>query len=57
MNSAGADGAIFFLNIVRCCNFTEARSREVCTVYRKTGYFSKTERRLQQNVPSGPRVR
>ena len=31
MENAGPDGVIF-LNIVGCCNFTEAKSREVCTV-------------------------
>ena len=45
-----------FLNIVGCCNFTEAKCREMCTVYWTMVYFSKTERHLQQNAPSGPRV-
>ena len=37
-----------FLNITGCCNFTEAKSHEVCTVCWTRGYCSKTKRRLQQ---------
>ena len=41
MDNAGPDGAIFFSNIVGCCNFIEPKSREVSTVYWTRGYFSK----------------
>ena len=34
MDNAGSDGAIF-MDIVGCFNFTEAKSREVCTVLLK----------------------
>ena len=30
-----------FLNIVGCCNFTEVKSREVCTVLLEKGLFLK----------------
>ena len=35
-------------NIIGCCNFTEAKSREVCTVLLVKGLFSKTEWRFQK---------
>ena len=41
----------YFLNIVCCCNFKEAKSREVCTVYQTTSYFSKTERPRPELYP------
>ena len=47
IDNAGPDGANF-LNIVGCCNYTEAKSREVCTVF--LDYFSKTERHLQKTL-------
>ena len=40
MENAGPDGAIL-KNIVGCCNFTEAKSREVCMVLLDRGLFLK----------------
>ena len=41
MDNAGPDEAI--LNIVGCCDFIEAKRREVCTVVLDKGLFLKTE--------------
>ena len=38
MDNAGSDGAIFF-NIIGCCNFTEVKSCEMCTVLLDKGLF------------------
>ena len=49
MDNAGSDGG-FFLNIVGFCSITEAKSREVRTVYWRRGLFSKTKRHLQNDA-------
>ena len=41
-----------FWNFIDCCNFTEAKSREVCIVLFDKELFSQTEQCLQQNAPS-----
>ena len=45
MDNAGPDGDIF----VGCCNFTEAKSREVCTVLLDKGLFLKNRTALPKN--------
>ena len=40
MDNAEPDGAIFYY-IVGCCKFTEAKSRELCTVLQDKGLFLK----------------
>ena len=44
-------------NILDCCNFTWVKDCEVCTVLLHKGLFVKNKQHLQQNAPSGPRVR
>ena len=39
-----------FLNIFGFCNITEAKSREVRTVYWRRGLFTKTKRHLQNDA-------
>ena len=56
MDNAGPDGAIISL-AVECCNFTEAKSREMCTVLVDKRLFLKNRTTLpKKNSPSGSQV-
>jgi len=53
MDNAGPDGA----NIVGCCNFTEAKSREVCTILLDKGLFFKNRPTLAKKRSVRPSSR